>query len=168
RLDVIPLGVTTADFAPADRTQAQRALGLPPGPPTLLCLGRLTPYGKHDLAPLVGALALLADRSARLVLAGAEAPGYIDTLVEAARALGVVERAHVVRDFDSALKPALLAAADVFVSPVDNLQETFGIAVVEAMAAGLPVVASDWSGYRDLVVDGETGFLVPSTVPASS
>ena len=55
-------------------------------------------------------------------------------------------------------------AADLFVSPSDNIQETFGLAVVEAMASGLPVVASDWNGYRDLVVDGETGFLVPTVM----
>jgi hypothetical protein len=54
----------------------------------------------------------------------------------------------------------LYAAADVYVAPVDNLQESFGIAILEAMASGLPVVASDWSGYRDLVVDGQTGFLI--------
>ena len=55
-------------------------------------------------------------------------------------------------------------AADVFVSPSDNIQETFGLAVLEAMASGLPVVASDWDGYRDLVADGETGFLVPTAM----
>ena len=55
-------------------------------------------------------------------------------------------------------------AADVFVSPSDNIQETFGLAVLEAMASGLPVVASDWDGYRDLVEDGQTGLLVPTTM----
>jgi hypothetical protein len=53
-------------------------------------------------------------------------------------------------------------AADVFTLLPDNIQETFGLVVVEAMAAGLPVVGSDWDGYRDLVADGETGFLVPT------
>jgi hypothetical protein len=69
-------------------------------------------------------------------------------------------------DFNSAFKPAILAAADVFVSPADNLQETFGLSLVEAMAAGLPVVAGDFSGYRDFVQDGATGFLLPSWGPS--
>ena len=45
-------------------------------------------------------------------------------------------------------------------SLVDNPQETFGLAVAEAMAAGLPLVVSDWNGYRDLVRDGMDGFRV--------
>ena len=50
------------------------------------------------------------------------------------------------------------AAADLFLSLVDNAQETFGLAPVEAMAAGLPVVVSDWDGYRYTVSDGVEGF----------
>ena len=65
-------------------------------------------------------------------------------------------------------KRKALAAADVAVSLVDNAQETFGLAVAEAMAAGVPVVASDWSGYRDLVRDGIDGYLIPSTWAASA
>ena len=59
-------------------------------------------------------------------------------------------------------KKLALAAADLFCSPADNLQETFGLSVLEAMASSLPVVASDWNGYRDLVLHGSTGWLVPS------
>ncbi|HRE90473.1 MAG TPA: glycosyltransferase, partial [Myxococcota bacterium] len=64
-----------------------------------------------------------------------------------------------------AQKQACMAAADVFVSLADNVQETFGLSVIEAMAAGLPVVVSDWDGYKDTVRDGEDGFRVTTTMP---
>jgi len=56
------------------------------------------------------------------------------------------------------------AVGDVFTSLVDNIQETFGLAPIEAMAAGLPVVVADWDGYRETVRDGVDGFLVPTTM----
>jgi glycosyltransferase involved in cell wall biosynthesis len=56
----------------------------------------------------------------------------------------------------------LYDASDVFVSPVDNIQESFGLSIIEAMAHGLPVIASDWSGYRDIVRHGVSGFLIPT------
>ena len=57
------------------------------------------------------------------------------------------------------------AAANVFCSLSDNLQETFGITPIEAMATGLPTVVSDWDGYRGTVEHGVTGFRVPSAMP---
>ena len=60
------------------------------------------------------------------------------------------------------LKRQALSSADIALSLVDNTQETFGLAVAEAMAAGLPVVASNWNGYRDLVRHGVDGYLVPT------
>ncbi len=167
RLDVAPLGVRAADFQGLDQATAQARLGLAPGVFTLLCLGRLTPSDKFDLTPLVGALALLNRRTpARLILAGAEHQNYGRSLVDMARGMGLGDRIALKADFYSADKPALYAAADVFVSPADNLQETFGLVLIEAMAAGLPVVASDFSGYRDLVDDGVNGFLLPTLGPA--
>ena len=43
------------------------------------------------------------------------------------------------------------SGADIFTFPIDNTQESFGLAPIEAMAAGLPVIASDWDGLRDTV-----------------
>jgi hypothetical protein len=48
------------------------------------------------------------------------------------------------------------------VSPVDSVQETFGLTLVEAMACGLPVIAADWDGYREIVDAPRTGILVPT------
>ena len=53
-------------------------------------------------------------------------------------------------------------------SLVDNTQETFGLAVTESKGAGLPLVVSDWSGYRDLVRDGIDGYLIPSAWASSA
>ena len=63
------------------------------------------------------------------------------------------------------LPDALWAGADIFVSLVDNVQESFGLTPIEAMAAGLPVVVSDWDGYRDTARNGEDGFLIPTVAP---
>jgi hypothetical protein len=63
---------------------------------------------------------------------------------------------------DPARVGALWAASDIFLSLVDNIQETFGLTPLEAMAAGKPIVASDWDGYRFTIRDGEEGFLVPT------
>jgi starch synthase len=59
------------------------------------------------------------------------------------------------------------AGADVFCSLSDNIQETFGIVPIEAMAAGLPVVVSDWDGYKDTVRDGVDGFRVATLAPGA-
>ena len=69
-----------------------------------------------------------------------------------AKVFGVAGAVTFSVDFADADKRQLLAAADLFVSPCDSLQETFGISVVEAMAAGLPAIVSDFDGYKDTVI----------------
>ncbi len=169
RLEISPLGLRLADFPLLEQGEARARLGLGGDEFTLLSLGRLSPADKCDLAPLIGALAVIVERGvpARLILAGGGGAGYGKALQEQARGLGLEGRVSLLVDFDSELKPALLAAADVVVAISDNLQETFGLSIIEAMAAARPVVASDFSGYRDLVVEGRTGFLVPTLGPAS-
>ena len=167
RFDMVPLGVRAEELGGRDKARALKNLGLEPGPLTLLCVGRMTPSDKYDLLPLLGALRICVDRAdLRLVVAGGAQEGYAQNLMDTAAQMGLAQRLHIFEDFNADLKPDLFGAADIYISPVDNLQETFGISIIEAMAAGLPVLASDFSGYRDLVLHGKTGFLIPSLAPS--
>lgn len=148
---------------------SRRYLGLPDNDFIILYLGRLSTATKADLAALMTAFAEMeASGPATLFIAGSEAiPGETSRLRQTARSLSTARsgRTVVIRaNLSEADKQQLLCAADIFVSPANSFQESFGLALVEAMAAGLPVVASDWSGYRDIVEDGRTGFLVPTAV----
>jgi hypothetical protein len=98
------------------------------------------------------------------VLAGAASDHEAVRFEQVAMGLGLSAQIEIRPNFPFALKPMLHAGADVFVAFSDNYQETHGLAVLDAMAAGLPVIAADWSGYRETVVDGVTGLLVPTRV----
>src|SRR6202012_1560045 len=69
---------------------------------------------------------------------------------------------------DARFPDGLWAAGDIFASLSDNIQESFGLTPIEAMACGLPAVISDWNGYRGSVRDGLDGFLIPTMTPPPS
>jgi len=159
----IPLGIDTEFLHPMDKKTARQVLGIPDHKFLLLYVGRVTESFKADLDPCLVVLRQLSIDlpDVTLLIAGREhEERYSQHLRRLATEMGVVNLCQFMMNFPHFLKPLLYSAADVFVSPVDNIQETFGLAVIEAMACGLPVVASDWSGYRDIVVHGETGYLV--------
>ena len=79
-------------------------------------------------------------------------------------------RAHFIDGSDGPYGPVMRAAwraSDILVSLYDNIQDTNGLTPVEAMAAHLSCVGSDWNGYQDTVVDGETGFRIPAVTAKS-
>lgn len=159
----IPLGVDTESLHPIDKNTSRKILGIPDHKFLFLYVGRVTESFKADLEPLLVVLRQLSDDlpDVTLLIAGREHEEmYSQHLRRLAEEMGVINRCQFMMNFPHFLKPVLYSAADIFVSPVDNIQETFGLAVIEAMACGLPVVVSDWSGYRDIVVHGETGYLV--------
>jgi D-inositol-3-phosphate glycosyltransferase len=172
RLDLIPLGVNTNHFRPREKPLVRRKLHLPQNAFVLLYVGRFSPSDKMDLFPLLRVFADLVREKPRsepvLVLAGGRAspngcygtPIYLGALTDYARSLGIYKNIQILPMAQNA--ELLYSAADVFLSPCDNLQESFGIAVVEAMASGVPQVVADWNGYRDTVSHGETGFLIPT------
>jgi D-inositol-3-phosphate glycosyltransferase len=166
RLDKIPLAVDTELFRSGRRRELREGLGLPQDTVLALYFGRFSHYDKMDLFPLLLAFQAAIEApaaSAALVLAGSESSHkYSRRVQEFAGQLGIEDRVIIRADVPDDNVPAYYAAADFFVSPSDNLQETFGQSILEAMASGLPVVCSDWDGYKELVVHEKTGFRVPT------
>jgi glycosyltransferase involved in cell wall biosynthesis len=150
---VVPLGI--GDL-PAISTPGQ-APAWPSAGLRLLAVGRLSRY--KGFGVLIEALAQVADASLLLVGQG-ECERELRAL---ASARGVDARLRFAGDLDDATLAAAYAAADAFVLPSLDRGEAFGLVLLEAMRAGLPVVASAiaGSGVGSVVVDGETGRLVP-------
>ena len=171
-LPVIPLGVHCSDFkASAGEREATRArLGYAADDVVVLFVGRLSLHAKANPLPMYLACARAAAASGKRVQVlecGWFANDAIrESFDEAARLAGVAVRR--VDGREPGVTRLAYAAADIFCSLSDNIQETFGLTPVEAMAAGLPVVASDWDGYRETVRDGVDGLLVPTCQPAEA
>lgn len=148
--DVVPNGIDIATFTEA------RPLAVPDDGPTVLFVGRLEP--RKGLAVLAHAFVELVARipTARLLVVG-DGPerAVAERLPAAVRA-----RVRMLGALSDDQLPQCYAAADVFVGPATG-QESFGIVLLEAMAAGLPIVASDLPGYRGVVRHGVEAVLVP-------
>jgi starch synthase len=172
QLPVIPLGVHCADFEfdAARRAEARARLAIAEDEVVALFVGRLSFHAKaHPQAMYQGlqAAARATGRKVVLVQCGWTANDDIAAVFRdgAARVADDV-RCLFTDGRDEAARTDSWAAADLFVSLSDNLQETFGLTPIEAMAAGLPVVVTDWDGYRDTVRDGVDGYRVPTWMPA--
>ncbi|WP_237479897.1 glycosyltransferase family 4 protein [Lichenibacterium dinghuense] len=171
QLPLIPLGVHARDFdfTAEDRAAARAALGLGEGDVAALFAGRLSFHGKaHPLPMFLGleGAARQTGRPVTLILFGQYTNATIRGIfeAEAARFAPSVRFLHLDGAADENFRRAW-AAADLFTSLADNVQETFGLTPVEAMAAGLPCVVSDWNGYKDTVRHGVDGFRVGTALP---
>lgn len=165
---VIPLGVDAPAFAssPETRIAARAALGLRDDETVFLFAGRLAFHAKANPAPVYAALAQVARDTPVVLVEAGVFPGEHarQAYLDAQAALAPNVRFLWVDGQDATRYRQAWLGADVFVSLADNIQETFGLTPVEAMAAGLPVVVSDWNGYKDTVRDGIDGFRVPTTL----
>ena len=153
KMEVIPFGFEGSVFDGIDREASRKQSGLPHGEIIALCFGRFSEYDKMDLFPLLQAFHKIYRKGHpwRLVLAGAaHQPEYVTMVEMWTKALGLEDAVTIKTDIPEDEKIALFKSADFFVSPSDNLQETFGLTLIEALAAGLPLVVSDFSGYREI------------------
>lgn len=169
---VIPLGLHRSP--PSPRADARTRQGIPESSLMLLAFGRLNYRMKADLVPLLRAFQAAGPRlgNALLVVAGGLAGSEdIDTVARyelAANELGVSGSVRLMPDVDDAARSDLLAAADLLVGLADSYQESFGLVLLEAMQAGLPIIASDFDGYRDLLRGTDAGVLIPTSAPSTS
>ena len=168
---MIPCGVDLDRFQPRPRDEARHRLGLGDGP-IVLYVGRIQQVKGVDLLPpIAAALAAKGRRDARVLVVGGRPSGApndpeaaeLRRLSEMASRLGVADMVRFVGAVDHERLPDYYAAADVCIVP--SRYESFGLAAIEAMACGTPVVASRVGGLQVTVEDGATGFLVPWRSP---
>jgi len=172
-LPVIPLGIHCSDFvySEQDKATARRIIGADANTHVVLFMGRLSFHAKaHPLAMYQAlekaALGLPAGQKVVLVECGWHGNDSIARAFAEGAALACPSVRVVNLDGRKAEeRKTAWASADVMCSLSDNIQETFGIVPIEAMAAGIPVVVSDWDGYKDTVRDGVDGFRIPTLMP---
>lgn len=167
KVHVVRNGVDTDEFHPVTETDVPEQIGMDPSAPSVVFVGRIT--RQKGLIHLVRAAADLDPEVQLVLLAGA--PDTPEIAAEFHHAFEKVQSSRkapviwVEEMLPRASVRQVLSAATVFACP--SVYEPLGIVNLEAMACGLPVVASSVGGIPEVVVDGETGFLVPG-VPSDN
>lgn len=149
----VPLAELAATAAEYDRAELRRLNGFTADDRVLVCVATVEP--RKGQAGLVVALSRLAEAHphAVVVLVGAASSPYCDAVRELGEALGLGERVRFVELTDEVTPWYVMADAFVLASDVESMPRS----IMEAMAHGLPVLATDAGGVDELVVDGETG-----------
>ncbi len=173
-LPVIPLGIHTQDFVYTDaqKTAARKRLEANDNTLVVLFMGRLSFHAKaHPLAMYqalqkAAQLVKASGKKVKLVECGWHANEFIQKAYQDAARQACPDVEVITLDGRKAQdRETAWAGADVFCSLSDNIQETFGIVPIEAMAAGLPVVVSDWDGYKDTVRHEVDGYRIATVMP---
>ncbi|MFQ5914953.1 MAG: glycosyltransferase family 4 protein [Nitrospinota bacterium] len=157
KLRLAPTGLSTEPFdrAPPSK-EARLQLGIGDvSPPVITCLGNLRPVKNHSL--LLKACRILKDRKVEFLLLLVGAGPEESRLRSEAQELSLMDQIVFLGEREDV--PTVLAASDLFV--LSSLWEGLPRSIMEAMASRLAVVATDAGGVKELVVDGETGYVVP-------
>jgi len=155
RIVVIPNGITPVAVEGINKVEVRKAAGIGADDPFLLAVGRLVYSKAHEL--LIAAMPSVLEKfpNAKLGICG---DGVLrPQLEEQIQFIGLSTSVKLLGHSDNVAK--FLASADVFVMP--SLWEGLPIALLEAMSAGLPVIATQVEGIEEAVVEGENGCLIP-------
>jgi glycosyltransferase involved in cell wall biosynthesis len=159
KIFITPFGVDTEKFYPEEKSESDAV--------TIGIVKTLEP--KYGIEYLLRAFSLL---NKRLIREGKLPHGGISLeiygegsllakLLALAVELGIEKQANFRGAVSHSKVPQVLSSFDIFCAPSISDSESFGVAAVEAMACGVPVVVSDVDGFREVVKDRETGFIVP-------
>jgi glycosyltransferase involved in cell wall biosynthesis len=159
---VIPYGVHLPTDQPEAKQKLHKSYNIPPQTPVVLYFSRLHPKKRPDL--LVQALSKLAtlNHDFHLILAGSGEPDYLTYLTSLVSSLGLTERVSVPGFVTGQDKDWLIQGSDIFVLP--SFSENFGIAVAEAMAAGLPVIVTPDVQISPDIAQAKAGLVVEGEV----
>ncbi|HBG26628.1 MAG: hypothetical protein A2Y10_04685 [Planctomycetes bacterium GWF2_41_51] len=166
RMDVIPLGIDDAYRKIPDRTESRKLLGIDNDSFVILMLGRLETNNKMDILPFLNCVKNFVqknkDKKINLVIAGGGDNQSQKFIKDVLKENQLEAAAKLFINFEDGLKTHLYRAANVYTSPIDNFQETFGISVVEAMAHECTPVISDFNGYSEIVDHDINGVKIPT------
>jgi D-inositol-3-phosphate glycosyltransferase len=163
QIAVIPCGVNLDLFKPGDKAKAREKLGIPAAP-TVLFVGRLERLKGID--KLIRAVALLKTPDSQLFIVGEDGNrhGEAENLRQMTVELGTAGRVKFVGLVNYERLPDYYIAADVVAFP--SFYESFGLVPLESSACGTPVVSTPVGDLKQIIIPGQTGFVVDSNHPA--
>jgi glycosyltransferase involved in cell wall biosynthesis len=159
KIVVIPNGINLKDFDISySKEECRKKLGLPLNKKILLFFGYLSPYKGPEV--LLKAMPEIIKNVSDVELVFAGKGEMKDELEILSKKLRIEKNVRFVGFVEDDMKPLYFKAADVFILPSTMSTESFGIVNLEAMACGVPIVASNIGGIPDIVKNGENGLLV--------
>lgn len=168
-LRVIPNPVDLERFRPdsVDPDVARASLGIDESDCVLAVIGQITPWKSQDIAIRVAGELSGGEPTVRLLVVGSpkftssatrlDNPAYLAELHGLVEGLGLGDRVRFMGEREDI--PEILAATDVVLLP--SWEEPFGRAIIEAMAMGVPVIATEVGGPAEIISDGDDGLLLP-------
>ncbi len=158
-IDVIYNGVNEQRYKKSVSDALRKQLNIPEDAILIGSLGNVRRAKSYET--LIDAVALLKNPQLHFVIAGHQKQDLMEKLEVQMRTLGVGQQIHFIGFYDNT--PEFLAQMDLFV--LSSSSEGFSIATIEAMATGLPVIATRCGGPEEILQHGHNGYLVPTQAP---